>query len=356
MTKPLISVIVPVYKVEAYLARCIESILNQTYENIELILVDDGSPDRCPEICDQYARRDPRIVMIHKKNGGVSSARNAGLNVMRGAHVCFVDSDDWLPQDAVMNLYECAVQDHSSYVVGICGINGLQNVKNPIQKAHTIVVRENPEELLSYIVGSGSYSPYAKLYDAEIIREHNLRFREDMRIAEDAVFLRTYLTYCSSVSLIPHIVYEYNNDNIHSLSKKAYEEYCQLYNEKMKAVSLLVNGLPISQKRRDMFLAERGINGIHISVNHYFEHWSGKADLLSFLKEISTYLLPWVKEEVDSVMVENNSWWKHHYRAFRQGDFEKLYVRIAIEKRIQSIRKFVGVQVRRLVRRNISRN
>ena len=85
--EPLISVIVPVYKVEQYLDECVQSIINQTYKNLEIILVDDGSPDRCPEMCDEYARQDSRIKVIHKPNGGISSARNSGLDIARGEYV-----------------------------------------------------------------------------------------------------------------------------------------------------------------------------------------------------------------------------------------------------------------------------
>lgn len=96
MNHPLISVIVPVYKVEAYIDRCIQSIVDQSYENMEIILVDDGSPDKCPEICDSWAEKDSRIMVIHKKNGGLSSARNAGLDICKGEFISFVDSDDWI--------------------------------------------------------------------------------------------------------------------------------------------------------------------------------------------------------------------------------------------------------------------
>lgn len=96
--QPLISVIVPVYKVEAYLPACVESVLGQTYQNFELILVDDGSPDNCPQICDDFAARDARIRVIHKENGGLSSARNAGIDLARGEYLAFLDSDDlWSP-------------------------------------------------------------------------------------------------------------------------------------------------------------------------------------------------------------------------------------------------------------------
>lgn len=102
---PEISIIVPVYKVEQYLDRCVTSILNQTFKDFELILVDDGSPDQCPQICDEWAAKDERIHVIHKKNGGLSSARNAGLKFATGNYIGFVDSDDWITKDMYEYLY-----------------------------------------------------------------------------------------------------------------------------------------------------------------------------------------------------------------------------------------------------------
>ena len=97
--EPLISVIVPVYKVEQYLDRCVQSIVDQTYKNLEIILVDDGSPDNCPAMCDAWAEKDDRVQVIHKENGGVSSARNVGLDAVTGSYIAFVDADDWIESD-----------------------------------------------------------------------------------------------------------------------------------------------------------------------------------------------------------------------------------------------------------------
>ena len=108
---PKVSVIVPVYKVEAYLPQCVESILSQTYRDFELILVDDGSPDRCPEMCDEYALKDPRVTAIHKKNGGSSSARNAGIESASGDYVLFVDGDDWLSPETLSRCMEALADE-----------------------------------------------------------------------------------------------------------------------------------------------------------------------------------------------------------------------------------------------------
>lgn len=113
---PLISIIVPVYKVEKYLSRCIESILNQTYKNIEIILVDDGSPDNCPQICDVYSKIDSRIKVIHKENGGLSKARNTGLDIATGEYIAFVDSDDYIEED----MYEVMLSKLKENNADIC--------------------------------------------------------------------------------------------------------------------------------------------------------------------------------------------------------------------------------------------
>jgi len=112
MIKGLISVIVPVYKVEAYLEQCIQSIVDQTYQNLEIILVDDGSPDRCPQICDTWSQKDSRVRVIHQKNGGLSAARNAGLDAAHGEYVGFVDSDDYIAPTMYETLF-CALQGKS---------------------------------------------------------------------------------------------------------------------------------------------------------------------------------------------------------------------------------------------------
>ena len=112
----LISVIVPIYNVEKYLERCVESIINQTYKNLEIILVDDGSPDNCPQMCDDYAKKDSRIKVVHKKNGGLSDARNAGMKVATGEYVSFIDSDDYISLDFYETLLETIVDNDSDIV------------------------------------------------------------------------------------------------------------------------------------------------------------------------------------------------------------------------------------------------
>lgn len=132
MINPIVSVIVPVYKVEQYLPKCVDSIINQTLQEIEIILVDDGSPDQCGKMCDTYASQDDRIVVIHKENGGLSSARNAGIAIAKADLVCFVDSDDFIESDMVEFLYKNLLKEDAD--ISVCGIfdhyEGKTNITN----------------------------------------------------------------------------------------------------------------------------------------------------------------------------------------------------------------------------------
>ena len=115
---PQISIIVPVYNVEPYLHKCIDSILAQTFTDFECILIDDGSPDNCPAICDEYATKDNRIILLHQKNAGVSAARNAGLNIAKGEWIGFVDSDDWIEKNALELLYNKQRETSADIIIG----------------------------------------------------------------------------------------------------------------------------------------------------------------------------------------------------------------------------------------------
>lgn len=145
----LVSIIVPIYKVEPYLRRCLDSIVNQTYTNLEIILVDDGSPDGCPQICDEYAARDKRITVIHKENGGLSDARNAGLDICKGDYISFVDSDDWINNCYIENLLSAAKFNNADIAVASCkyvSVNPLYSEKTfpmePGEKKYNDILRE----------------------------------------------------------------------------------------------------------------------------------------------------------------------------------------------------------------------
>ncbi len=167
----LISVILPIYNVAAYLERCVESILSQTYGNLEIILVDDGSTDDCGKICDSYAKKDSRIVVIHKKNGGLSDARNAGIEIAKGEYITFVDSDDYVDTDYVEYLYKlvCRYQTKMS----ICSHTVVYENGTILQKQTGEISCLNSEEVLERILYDEDIdlSAWAKLYHKSLFED-----------------------------------------------------------------------------------------------------------------------------------------------------------------------------------------
>lgn len=210
-----ISIIVPVYNTGGYLVRCLESLIAQTYQNIEIILVDDGSTDGSGAVCDDFARRNGRIRVIHQQNSGVSAARNAGLETAEGEYVFFLDSDDILPSDSLERL-----------LTEICP-GGL--VSGSMRQLHGEVLCEeglhlpdqrlSPEEML-YLLFHEEELGYQgflwnKLFDLRLIREHGLRFDPAIRYNEDRLFITEYLLQAREAAMIPDVVYLYR---IHAAS------------------------------------------------------------------------------------------------------------------------------------------
>lgn len=168
MDSPLLSVIVPVYKVEEYLPKCLDSICKQTYFNLEIILVDDGSPDSCGSICDEYAKSDPRIKVIHKTNGGISSARNAGINICVGEYIAFVDSDDWIEPDMYQKLMRAAVSENADMVA--CGVFIESSDGTSVLQYEPVT--SNKGNILKDFLNNrlGEVSPWNKVYRSEYVK------------------------------------------------------------------------------------------------------------------------------------------------------------------------------------------
>ena len=194
MDNPLISVIVPVYKVEKYLDRCVESIVNQTYTNLEIILVDDGSPDNCPAMCDAWAEKDNRIKVIHKENGGLSSARNAGLDVYNGQLLMFVDSDDWVDDDIVSLMYESMLNNSTDMVS--CSLYYESNVVEVVTIKDELFCGADIQK--AFLMDEIRPEAWAKLYKRELIAEQ--RFDTSVRYAEDIPF--NFAVFGKAMSLI----------------------------------------------------------------------------------------------------------------------------------------------------------
>lgn len=221
MNTPQISVIVPIYKVEKYLKECVDSILAQTYQNFELILVDDGSPDSCPAMCDEYAKQDSRIVVIHKQNGGLSDARNAGLDIARGKYICFVDSDDYIAPTMYEVLMKRIVSDKSDLAVCeyVRVYDSGEQLKNKQwhQKAHNKCYTSNEFIADLFIHNSGAYVVTVnKLYNREIFRTLRFPFGKQH---EDEFIIHHVIAQCKKISYIEDELYYYRQREGSIISK-----------------------------------------------------------------------------------------------------------------------------------------
>lgn len=207
MNAAKVSIIVPVYKVEPYLDKCVSSIVNQTYTNLEIILVDDGSPDNCSAKCDVWAKKDSRIRVIHKPNGGLSDARNAGMAVATGELMAFVDSDDWIAPDMYEYLYRRLAEDNSD--IAACGVQMMWEDKTPsraLTREGSCVL--NQEEAMQAIIEESwlKQPVWYKLYKTALVRD--ILFPKG-KYHEDVFWSYQAVGRAQRVSVSDHIGYYY---------------------------------------------------------------------------------------------------------------------------------------------------
>ena len=206
-----VSVIIPVYKAEYFLDKCVNSIINQTYENLEIILVDDGSPDNSPKMCDEWAQKDKRIKVIHKENGGASSARNEGLEECTGDYIYFCDSDDFIEINCIEKLVD-KIKDNDVVIMGYNKVNG----DKITAKVYNDKLSQN--EFISEIIHEWDFGLlWNKLYKKEFIKS---KFNEKFKIREDLLFNSEYFKNVKKIGLINEPLYNYI-DNPNSLTKGA---------------------------------------------------------------------------------------------------------------------------------------
>ena len=225
----MISIIIPVYRAETFFDDCVSSILAQSYGDFELILVDDGSPDRCPELCDKWAATDRRIKVIHKPNGGVSPARNSGLDIASGEYICFVDSDDTLPVNGLQILMTSIEQSNVDVVFGT-----FQFQYGDKLLPHASRLPEGKylfKDVLKDFIDDGTLSGFllgsacAALYKRKIIMANHLRFVEGLKNNEDGLFNFELALVADSFAVVNSPVYNYRQDNAPSKPNRMNENF-----------------------------------------------------------------------------------------------------------------------------------
>lgn len=231
--KPKVSVIIPVYKVEPWLRECMDSVINQTLKEIEIICVNDGSPDNCGKILNEYASKDNRITVIHQKNQGVSVARNSGLELAHGEYITFADPDDYLNSNAYEIAYGLAKKDDVDILqFGSHRFTDRKIVKQP----HQPKVLDMP--IISSVSAFNKIDQYVwnKFYNAEIIQQNKLRFISKVKLGEDTIFSYMALAHAKKIKIIPTRLYNYRIRPGSAVSTKKREDFFMYHLIKIKPI------------------------------------------------------------------------------------------------------------------------
>lgn len=271
---PLVTIIVPVYKTESYLAPCLDSILRQSVADFELLLVDDGSPDGSGAICDDYAARDIRVRVVHKENGGVSSARNRGLELARGSYVVFIDSDDLVGPEYLKELLD-AEQEAAAEGKTVMVLSDYQpfSDKGPEardfpekMRADLIPGGMTPHQFRDLVFGFRIFPPYCKLYRGDVIRMNGLRFDTGLKSAEDFDFNRRYLEFMDRICYIPSISYQYR------VGYKRYRpsNHGVLGQSEIRSVHIMANGIVTLAEKLGLTQALEDEICLWAANKHYF--------------------------------------------------------------------------------------
>ena len=221
MKRGLISIVIPVYNTEKYLDQCIQSVLSQTYTNWELILINDGSTDQSGSICDKYAAQDYRLRVFHKGNGGVSSARNMGIDNANGEWITFLDADDWFENTSLEVLYNETLIDHN---IDIC-FGAFRIVNGHIN--NSLVIKRHPKADIVNSLITGFVPSTAALIRTSLLQDHNIHYPLGIKYCEDVHLMGRLLFYCQSVASIDAIVYNYRmqlTSVIHNLNSSTMQD------------------------------------------------------------------------------------------------------------------------------------
>lgn len=293
-----LSVIVPVYNVEALLPRCIDSILKQTKENLEIILVDDGATDRSGEICDAYAKKDPRIRVIHKPNGGLTSAWKAGAKAAKGSYLGFVDSDDWIEPEMYERMWESAEKYDSDIVV--CGLvfdyeaSGMENRKEISRFTKEYYDRQELEKLYPTLINDGRFfgrtlqpARVTKLYRKELVDNNLPLCKEEVTVGEDMQLTLPVLLDAQNMSVVQDFYPYHYWFNQKSMTGK-YDPY---YLDKIKVLEKRLKEISAEKKVYD-FSAQITNDFLGLAViglkNGVIRNTEGKQSALAVIQRYCT--------------------------------------------------------------------
>lgn len=257
---PKYSVIIPVYNAEKTLCRCVDSLLNQNYTDMELILVNDGSSDGSLDICNTYKNCDTRVQVIDKPNGGVSTARNAGLDAAVGEYILFVDSDDYVSEDYFRILDEVALSKHYDFLMFshsvMDGMSIQSNARTPFSADCS---EDSMTRFCRMLYTKEINSPCTKRYCRKIIEDHRIRFPENLYIGEDKCFNLQYALHCSSCLVSQEVLYYVSIENDQSLSRKMRPDLYQQFERLDAKIRQIIREADIPEHHRSQYEAAENL-------------------------------------------------------------------------------------------------
>lgn len=266
MEHDLVTIVVPVYNAERFLDKCIRSIQNQTYQDIEIILVNDGSTDDSLIICKTYSTYDPRIIVIDKVNEGVSSARNKGIEAAKGKFCCFIDADDWIEKDHIKKMVD-EISDADCLIQGY-----VRDTSSNKINCQLVPYEYNMNDLnnrrIEPLFEEGYIHPcWNKLFKIHIIDKFDIRFNGKVHISEDSLFCLNYLQYCNKLRVSAAVTYHYCVESTNaSLSKKVYDNIFYIYGEVYTCLERLLLRGECNEKLRQKILVKTLYPQIYSSV------------------------------------------------------------------------------------------
>lgn len=326
----MVSVIVPVYNVERYLHRCIRSILHQSYANIELILINDGSTDQSGEICNRYALKDSRIRVIHKKNEGVSIARNTGIACSSGTYITFVDGDDWLKRTAIEEMVACITKDASDLVV--CDmeyVGSILRTKPKCSNSSIVLQLDNPSDYLNWY--KTPWRVGGILYVADTIRKHHIKFPSGIKNGEDTIFALCYLEKAHLVSRYERAVYFYNRLVCDSAILRLNPDYCDSILIRIKKTRDAM--LRICDEGREQEWCEVFLSSVKGMINHYASHEYEYLSFMPIFSKISERLRCLVPSLSDASLTDE--FYNKLLNSILTDDCEQLYCELLYQYRRQ---------------------
>ncbi len=283
MEKQKVSIIIPIYNTEPYLSECIDSVRRQTYHNLEIILVDDGSTDSSPQLCDRYAKMDRRIRVIHQSNQGVSAARNAGLAVMHGAYVAFLDSDDKIACDMIAVLADNLRKTGAE--LSVCGIS--QELSRDKGEYPDKVEVLTMHEAIRQVILNPMFNGYVanKMFLSAYLKAYRLAFEPEVAMFEDQLLVVQYIRHCRKICVTDRVLYFYRK-NPESISRKAfdYKRITAIYAQEKILHMLREDGLA------DEYLCKSLWNGLMRAYVYWYKDLlflpaDGKTEWLQYIRK-----------------------------------------------------------------------